>query len=96
VAEQIPEILLGVAALGGTGAANSPNVLAVATRLNQVDLRFGKMLRFGRTCAAVNLDVYNVFNANTVLTMNYAYASWQRPTSILLARFAKISAQLDF
>jgi hypothetical protein len=37
-----------------------------------------------------------VLNANTVLTMNYAYASWQRPTSILLARFAKISAQIDF
>ena len=44
----------------------------------------------------VNLDVYNLFNANTVLTVNYAYATWERPTSILLARFAKIGVQFDF
>jgi hypothetical protein len=65
-------------------------------RLNQTDLRVGKILRFGRTKTAVNLDVYNVFNAATVLTVNNAFATWQRPTSILLARFAKISAQIDF
>ena len=38
-------------------------------------------------------------NANTVLTVNPAFGSgptWQRPTSILLARFAKIGFQVDF
>jgi hypothetical protein len=83
------------------GAANLPvNVVEPGSiygdRLNQVDLRFGKILRFGRTKTAINLDVYNVFNANTVLTVNNAFATWQRPTSILLARFAKIGVQLDF
>jgi hypothetical protein len=188
VAEQIPEMLLGTPAIGGTGAAVSPQVLAVSTsngaaianqwvpaqycrqtspfltnvklagtytipradvllsgtfrsvpgpeiyanfvatnavvapslgrnlsggaanlpvsilepgtlygeRLNQVDLRVGKILRFGRTKSIVNLDVYNLFNVNTVLTVNNAFASWQRPTSILLARFAKVSMQFDF
>jgi hypothetical protein len=33
---------------------------------------------------------------NTVLTVNNAFATWQRPTSILLARFAKIGMQIDF
>jgi hypothetical protein len=65
-------------------------------RLNQVDMRVGKILHLGRTKAVVNLDVYNLFNANTVLTVNYAYATWLRPTSILLARFAKIGVQFDF
>jgi hypothetical protein len=65
-------------------------------RLNQVDMRFGKILHVGRTKTVVNLDVYNLFNSNTVLTVNYAYATWQRPTSILLARFAKIGVQFDF
>ena len=83
------------------GAANLPVTIVepgtlYGERLNQVDLRFGKILPFGRTKTRVNLDVYNVFNVNTVLTVNYAYATWQRPTSILLARFAKISAQFDF
>ena len=65
-------------------------------RLNQVDVRVGKILRFGRTKTSVNLDVYNLFNVNTVLTVNNAFATWQRPTSILLARFAKIGVQFDF
>jgi len=43
----------------------------------------------------LNLDVYNLFNMNTVLTVNNAFASWQRPTSILLARFAKKVYSLD-
>ena len=65
-------------------------------RLNQVDVRFGKILHVGRTKAVVNLDLYNLFNVNSVLTVNYAYATWLRPTSILLARFAKIGVQVDF
>jgi hypothetical protein len=45
----------------------------------------------------VNLDVYNLINADTVRTMNNTFgAAWQRPTSILLARFAKISLTFDF
>ena len=83
------------------GAANLPvTILEPGTmygeRLNQVDLRMGKILRFGRTKTSLNLDIYNLFNASTVLTVNNAYASWLRPTSILLARFAKVGMQIDF
>jgi len=83
------------------GAANLPVTIVepgtmYGDRLNQVDLRVGKILRFGRTKTSVNLDLYNLFNVNTVLTQNNAFASWQRPTSILLARFAKIGMQIDF
>jgi Carboxypeptidase regulatory-like domain len=83
------------------GVANLPVTIVepgtmYGERLNQVDMRFGKILRFGRTKTVVNLDVYNLFNVNNVLTVNYAYATWLRPTSILLARFAKIGVQFDF
>ena len=74
--------------VGGHGLAEQ--------RFGQVDLRFGKILRLGRAKTVVNLDVYNLFNVNTVLTVNYAYATWLRPTSVLLARFAKIGVQFDF
>jgi len=30
------------------------------------------------------------------LGVNYAYATWERPTQILLARFAKIGVQFGF
>jgi hypothetical protein len=70
-------------------------------RLNQLDMRFAKILKAGRNRTSINLDLYNLFNVNTVLTENAAYANasvtgWRVPTSILTARFAKISVQIDF
>jgi hypothetical protein len=66
-------------------------------RLNQIDLRVGKVFRVNDIRASINLDVYNAINADTVREMNNTFgAAWQRPTSILLARFAKISATFDF
>src|SRR4030095_6674886 len=84
-----------------TGAANATvNIVAPGTtygdRLNQFDLRFGKILKFGRTRTAVNLDLFNAFNRNTALTVNNNYASWLAPSSILQARLTKISVQFDF
>ncbi len=74
-------------------------------RLNQLDLRLSKLLRFGRTRTMINFDFYNVMNANSVLSENFAYSSvtpgpgvsgWRSPTSILLPRLFKFSAQFDF
>jgi hypothetical protein len=85
------------------GAANTPVPLVEAgtmynERANQLDLRFSKLFRFGRTRATVNLDLYNALNGNPVLAQNNTYtaAAWQRPTRILDARLFKISGQLDF
>jgi hypothetical protein len=66
-------------------------------RLNSVDLRFGKILRYGRTRTQLNLDVYNLANSNTtdVYQRNYG-ATYLNPLSILSARFFKISAQFEF
>ena len=83
------------------GAANAlVNLVAPGTmygeRLNQLDFRVAKILRFGRTRTAVNLDIYNALNTDAVVTQNDNFAVWQRPLGILLARFFKISAQFDF
>jgi hypothetical protein len=65
--------------------------------MNQVDMRIGKILRFGgRTRATASLDVYNLFNSSAVLDLRSTYDDWQRPTEILTARFAKIVLQFDF
>jgi hypothetical protein len=56
-----------------------------------------KVLRYGRTRTTVGLDLFNAFNADTVLGVNQTYGpAWLTPTSIIQARFAKISAQVDF
>jgi hypothetical protein len=66
-------------------------------RLNQLDLRFAKVLRFGRTKSAINFDLYNSLNANAITSQNNTFgSSWQTPLSILDARLFKISAQFDF
>jgi hypothetical protein len=66
-------------------------------RMNQVDLRIGKILRFGgRRRATTSLDIYNALNSSSVLDLRNTYDDWQRPTEILTARFAKLVLQLDF
>ena len=65
-------------------------------RLNQLDLRFGKLLRFDRFRASINFDLYNALNGNAITSQNNNYAAWQVPLSILDARLFKISAQVDF
>jgi hypothetical protein len=71
-------------------------------RLNQIDLRLAKLFRIGRTRTSVNFDFYNVTNSNSVLGENSAYTApnivpgWRSPTSILLPRLFKLSAQFDF
>jgi hypothetical protein len=65
-------------------------------RMNQLDLRTAKILRFGRTRTTVGFDVYNLLNSAAVLSVNTAYQSWLRPQEILTARFAKVILQVDF
>jgi hypothetical protein len=68
-------------------------------RVNEVDVKIAKIFRFGRTRTNVGFDIYNLFNANPVLTYNSAFTPggrWLVPTSVLSARFAKISASVDF
>jgi hypothetical protein len=69
-------------------------------RVNQVDMRFAKVLRFKGTKTLVGFDVYNIANSAAVLTYNQTFSptttTWLRPQSVLQARFVKISAQIDF
>jgi hypothetical protein len=69
-------------------------------RVNQVDVRIAKILRFGRARAALNVDVYNLLNANPVTVMNLNYsgtgAGWLQPQGILAARLLKLSLQFDY
>jgi hypothetical protein len=66
-------------------------------RLNQFDLRFTKVVPAGRGNLDLNIDLYNAFNADTILTQQNAFGSaWQRPTSVLQPRFVKFSVRWDF
>ena len=83
------------------GAANlaidlvAPNELYLDRR-NELDMRFGKVLRFGRARSVLSLDMFNATNNNVPITANQNFAAFYRPTSILSARTFKFSAQFDF
>jgi hypothetical protein len=66
-------------------------------RLNSIDLRFGKLLKYGNTKTLVSLDVFNLMNANTTERYQLTYGTtYLNPLSITAARFFKIGVQLDF
>ena len=89
--------------LAGSASNITVNILepyaVLGERVNELDVRFQKILRFGKTRANVGVDIFNVLNSNAALSYNQAFipnGAWLGPTSILSARFAKISAQFDF
>jgi hypothetical protein len=95
--------------LGRPLSANAANVTVnlvspgtvYGDRRNQLDLRLTKGFKIRRLRAGANVEAYNVFNSNAVLTESATYvnattAGWRIPTSIVPARFAKLSLQLDF
>src|SRR5213075_1313393 len=66
-------------------------------RLEQLDLRLSKGLRFGRTHLVGNLELFNVFNGAAVLVLNNTYGNnWQKPQNVLLGRMFKFGIQADF
>ena len=54
-------------------------------RVNEVDLRLAKILRFGRTRTNVGFDIYNILNSAPVLSYNQAFSptttTWLTPTA---------------
>jgi hypothetical protein len=65
-------------------------------RINQLDLRVAKIVRFGRNRANVGVDIYNALNGSSAVALNNAFGAWQQPNEILLARFVKLNLQFDF
>ena len=84
------------------GAANvtinvlEPNTL-FGDRVNQVDLRIGKILRIGRTRSSLAVDIVNALNSNAVLGYSGNFdAAWPAPTTVLTARLFRLNAQVGF
>jgi hypothetical protein len=71
-------------------------------RINSMDLRVAKVVRFSRYRANVGFDFYNLFNANTGTAFNQVFdpqtngASWFRPTTVLGARFVRFNITVDY
>jgi hypothetical protein len=86
------------------GAANTslqllPPQRYYGDRINQLDVRFSKILKIANKRVQGSLDLFNALNTNTLLTVNTTYnptGAWEIPTRVLPARLVKITAQVDF
>jgi hypothetical protein len=76
-----------------------PPFTRFADRRNNIDFRVAKIVRYGRTRTLVGVDFYNLTNTDVVTGYNETFVPggpWLRPTAIQPARYARISAQVDF
>jgi hypothetical protein len=68
--------------------------------VNQIDLKIAKIFRFGSTRTNLGVDLYNLSNSAAVIGYNQTYSptstTWLMPTSVLPARFARVTVQFDF
>jgi hypothetical protein len=82
------------------GATTAVNLLLpgqdYGDRLNQLDLRFGKVLRFGRSRSIVSADIFNVTNSSIVTNESRQLNNFQQPLAVIGARLLKVSWQFDF
>jgi Carboxypeptidase regulatory-like domain len=95
--------------LGRDLSANAQNVTVnlvqpgavFGERRNQLDLRVTKPFMIDSLRLGASFELYNAFNANTVLTESTTYrdaslSGWRIPTGIMPPRFIKLSLQMDF
>jgi hypothetical protein len=85
---------------GNANGSTNVNLIQPGTiygpRLNQMDLRLGKILRARATRSTVSLDLFNILNNDTVTSVSSTYTSWLAPQGIIAPRLMKVSLTIDF
>jgi hypothetical protein len=89
--------------LSGNATNVTVNLLAPGVRygdrINQLDLRVGKLLRPGRSRLLLAVDTYNALNSSAVLTYDSTFVpggTWLQPLTVLTPRLFKLSAEIEF
>jgi hypothetical protein len=79
---------------------DSEHTIFAENRRTQVDLRFAKVLRFGRTRTDVGVDVWNLFNTNYATAYEDAFVvgsdTWATPESIYPPRFVRLNFTVNY
>jgi hypothetical protein len=98
----------GLAGAFANGISPAVNLVQPGTlygdRVNELDFKIGKVLRFGSTRTNVGVEVFNALNSNAILTYVQTFSpavpsgpgGWLQPTQVMTARFVKFSATFDF
>jgi hypothetical protein len=70
-------------------------------RRTQIDMRFAKILRFGRTRTDIGVDLSNLLNTNYATAYPATYTSpgggsWGNPTMIYSPRFVRLNFTVNY
>jgi hypothetical protein len=89
--------------LSGSAANVTVNLVAPGTmsgdRINELDLRVAKILRYRRLRMLLAMDTYNALNSSAVLSYNSTFVpggTWLPPQAIMTPRLIKLTAEMDF
>jgi hypothetical protein len=95
----------GATAAGNTtiGVLDTEHRLYADNRRTQIDMRFAKIVRLGRTRTDIGVDLNNLLNTNyaTGYETTYAYGQpggglWATPTTVYAPRFVRLNFTLNF
>jgi hypothetical protein len=79
---------------------DSEHLLYADNRRTQVDMRFAKVIRFGRTRTDVGIDLWNLFNTNYATGYEDQFEvgsdTWATPESIYPPRFVRLNFTVNF
>ena len=66
-------------------------------RLNQIDLRFTKIVKIGTGSIDLDVDLYNAFNSDAVIAELGTFGPvWRLPLTVIQPRFVKFAVRYDF
>jgi hypothetical protein len=66
-------------------------------RLNQFDIRLTKIVNIGQSRLDLNVDFYNAFNSDAVITELGTFGpAWRLPLTVIQPRFVKFAMRWDF
>jgi hypothetical protein len=80
----------------------NPGELYALDRINLMDMRFAKILRFGGRRLDIGVDLYNIFNSNVTTSYQQTYeyrtngAAWLTPTAIAAPRLVRFNVTLNY
>jgi hypothetical protein len=98
--------IVGTAGAGdqqGRRDTNDQVRLFAGNRRTQIDMRFAKVLRFGRTRTDIGVDLWNLLNTNYATAYEDTYTftdqnggTWNQPTAIYPPRFVRLNFTVNF
>jgi hypothetical protein len=85
------------------GLTDSEHRIFADNRRTQIDMRFAKVLRFGRTRTDIGVDLNNLLNTNYATGYESDFdpevadgGTWATPTSIYSPRFVRLNFTVNF